>query len=154
MPVRDAARMLRNITPGALDEAAQRYRDARTPFESETQARSKLEMGSGFVRAEIVAVTVPDEHHVLLRLGLAPGDVSLEAPLELKSLTINGSRVDGIEIQSPRASVGADGQPNFEFMIWGQVEPVLARELRSASSLYLEGALPDGRVLSALRAAK
>jgi hypothetical protein len=150
---RDAAsvaKALNNIGPSRLDEAARRYLDR----EVDVPRAREPDGDGGFVKAEIVALSVLDGQHILMRLALAPRDVRREAPLAFTSLAINGSPVKSIQVQPPRPTVSSRGEAGLEFMVWGEVDEGLAHELRSRCAVALEGVLKDGRVLSGLRAAE
>jgi hypothetical protein len=107
------------------------------------------------VKAEVVDMQVAaDGAHVSLRLAVPPESIDFRSlePVMLQSLALNGLPIHEPRMQAPRSSVGSRGQPSFEVLVSGSIEPTLAHDLRSMTSLSLEGLFADGRFLSALKA--
>jgi hypothetical protein len=119
------------------------------------QARKDLAGQRAFVKAEVIDLQVAsDDAHVALRLAVAPDAVDFRSSggLRLESLALNGVPVYELHAQPPRATVDSRGQPSFEFLVSGTIERTLAPDLRSMTSLSIEGMLADGRFLGALKA--
>jgi hypothetical protein len=109
----------------------------------------------GFVKAEVMDMQVaPDGSHVSLRLVVPPEAIDFRSaePVAFESLAINGLPVHEPRLQPPRSSVDSRGNPGFEFLISGSIEPTVARDLRSMTSLSLEGVFADGRFFAAMKA--